>query len=178
MKTLIVYYSFTHNNEKLASYLSQQLQCDVAKLETVKSRNGFSIFLDLMFGRKPSIKPLSKVISDYDHVIFLAPIWAGRIAMPMTSLLTESRTKIADYSFITLCGGSAGQKEKIERELINVLGKKPVAVIELWVNQLLPDDKKNTIKYTSGFRIDPDGIKAFEPQLRDFIREHKLVESI
>jgi flavodoxin len=178
MKNLIVYYSFSHNNEKLANYLSRQLECETLKLETVKARNGFSIFLDLMFGRKPAIKPTKKTLANYDHVIFIAPIWAGKIAMPMTSFLNREKGMVESYSFITLCGGAAGQKEKIEIELEKIMGKKPQALVELWINSLLPADQKNTIKHTTAFRIESDRLKAFDPQLEDFIREQKLVDAI
>ena len=46
MKTLIVYYSFTQNNEALARMLQTRLDCEMLKIETVKRRSTFSIFLD------------------------------------------------------------------------------------------------------------------------------------
>lgn len=178
MKTLIAYYSFTQNNEKLATHLQKQLNCDIVKIETTKKRNGFSILLDLVFKRKPEIKPVPYYLQDYDHVIFIAPIWAGRIAMPMKSFLINERSNIRQYSFITLCGGSPGQKEKIQHELVTSLQKPPVRVLELWVNDLLPADKKGTVKHTSGFRIDADGFEKFEDQLRNFIKEENMINSI
>lgn len=178
MKTLIAYYSFTQNNEKLAKYLQKQLNCDIVKIETTKKRNGFSILLDLMFMRKPEIKPPPYYLHDYDHVIFIAPIWAGRIAMPMKSFIINQEPNIKQYSFITLCGGSAGQKEKIQNELVATLQRPPVKLLELWVNDLLPVEKKDTIKHTSGFRIEADGFGKFESQLRDFIKEENMITSI
>jgi flavodoxin len=178
MKTLIAYYSFSHNNEKLANHMATQLNCEMLRIETVKSRNGFSIFLDLMFGRKPAIKPISQNLADYDNVIFIAPIWAGKIATPMTSFLRREKANVKSYSFVTLCGGIAGQKEKIERELINVMGTKPQALLELWVNNLLAADQKNKVKNTTTFRIDTDTLKAFDPELQDFLREQNLVDAI
>lgn len=178
MKTLIAYYSFTQNNEKLAGYLQKQLNCDIVKIETTKKRNSFSIFLDLMFKRKPEIKSVPYYLQDYEHIIFIAPIWAGRIATPMKSYLIKEGVNIKKYSFITLCGGSAGQQEKIHSELVATLQKPPLKLLELWVNDLLPAEKKDTIKYTSGFRIEADGFAQFESQLRNFIKEESMVNSI
>jgi flavodoxin len=175
MKTLIAYYSFTQNNEKLAKHLQRRLNCDIVKIETTKNRNGLSILLDLIFKRNPEIKPVPYYLQDYDHVIFIAPIWAGRIAMPMKSFMTQERLNLEQYSFVTLCGGNAGQKEKIEKELVSIVGKSPVRFLELWVNHLLPADRKNTIKDTSGFRIEADGFGPFEEQLIDFIKEESPV---
>lgn len=178
MKTLIAYYSFSHNNETLANYLADQVGCELLKIETVKSRNGFSIFLDLMFGRKPAIKPISKSLEDYDNIICIAPIWAGKIATPMVSFLRQEKSNIRSYSFVTLCGGIAGQKEKIELELTNMMGTKPLALLELWVNKLLAADQKNKISSTTSYRITTDGLKAFDVDIQTFLREHDPAHAI
>jgi flavodoxin len=179
MKNLIVYYSFTNNNEKLADYLRKKLNCDAVKIETVKKCSGFSILLDLVFKRRPELKTIPYYLRDYDHVIFIAPVWAGKIAMPMTSYMTNEKRNIKSYSFITLCGGgNPNQKDKIRNELGSLLGKEPSNVLELWVNDLLTPEKKNSVKYTSGFRIGPEGVGQFENKLRDFIKEENLVSAI
>jgi len=56
MKTLIVYYSFTQNNEALAKMIQTRLDCEMFKIETIRKRSSFSIFLDAVFGRKPAIR--------------------------------------------------------------------------------------------------------------------------
>jgi flavodoxin len=178
MKTLIAYYSFTQNNEKLARHLQKQLNCDIVKIETTKNRTGFSILFDLIFKRNPELKPVPYYLQDYEHVIFIAPIWAGKIAMPMKSFLINQKAKIKKYSFITLCGGSTGQRDKIHNELVGTLQKPPVKLLELWLNDLLPAQQKNTIKYTSGLKIEADGFAPFENQLRDFIKEENMINSI
>jgi hypothetical protein len=132
----------------------------------------------LFSNAKPEIKPVPYYMQDYDQVIFLSPIWAGRIATPMKSFLMKEKPNIKQYSFITLCGGNAGQKEKIHNELVSALQKPPVRLLELWINDLLPAGKKDTIKYTSGFRIEADGFGQFESQLRNFIKEENLVNAI
>jgi len=179
MKNLIVYYSFTKNNEKLAEHLRGKLNCDIVRLETVKQRTGLSILLDLMFSRKPAIKPISILLHDYDHIIFISPIWAGKIATPLKSFLLDQKKNIRSYSFATLCGGgNVQQKGKVQQELLSVVQKAPLSMLELWVNDLLTADKKNTIKYTSGFRIEPEAFVAFESQIKDFIKEEELIQLI
>jgi len=175
MKNLIVYYSFTHNNEKLAAYLSEKLHCEKIGIETVKVRSGFSILLDLMFGRGAALKPLTHSMAGYDHVTFISPIWAGKISTPLRSFLKKEKSMIGRYSFISLCGGAPGQREKIEKELVSIMGKKPQSHVELSVNDLLPSAQRNTIKYTTHYRVNPDQLESFEPQLRRFIEENSPV---
>jgi flavodoxin len=178
MKNLIVYYSFTENNKKLAEYVRNKLHCDIVGIETVKKRAGLSILLDLMFNRKPGIKPVPYSLRDYDHIVFMSPIWAGKIAMPLTSFLIKEKQNVRTYSFITLCGGgNANQREKIQNLLSIVLGRQPITVAELWINTLLHDEKKNTIKYASGYRIDSNEFNAFDKDIMKFLNAAGLVVS-
>jgi flavodoxin len=170
MKTLIVYYSFTENNKKLADHVRKNLDCDMVGIETVRKRSGLSIMLDMMFGRKPAIKPVPYYLRDYDHIIFIAPVWGGKIAMPMKSYMIDEKHNIRRYSFMTLCGGVRGQKEKIHNELTTLVGKQPARVCELWINNLLTAEKKDTIKYTTGYRIEPNELKAFEKDIAEFLK--------
>jgi flavodoxin len=179
MKNLIVYYSFTRNNEKLAEHLQKLLNCDIAKIETIKKRNAFSILLDLVFKRKSELKAIEFHLADYDHIIFIAPIWAGKIAMPLKSFLIDEKTSIKNYSFITICGGgNPEQKTKIEQELALTVQMRPLNVVELWVSDLLSAEKKDTIKYTSGSRIEAGDLAKFETKLREFIKGENLVPAV
>ena len=179
MKNLIVYYSFTQNNEKLAKYLQQHLGCDIVKIETLRKRTGFSILLDLMFNRQPKIKTVPYYLRDYDHIIFIAPIWAGKIAMPLKTFLANETNNIKQYSFVTLCGGgNAAQKEKLQRQLKQITGKSPDNAVELWVNDLLPTNQRDTIKYVTGYRIDPTEFKEFDRQIQEIIDGIRLRDKI
>ncbi|HEY0770182.1 MAG TPA: hypothetical protein VGD31_07585 [Sphingobacteriaceae bacterium] len=172
MKTIIVYYSFTNNNEILAKHLQEKLQCDLLKIETVRPRNSFSILLDLMFNRRSKIKPHAKSLKEYDHCIFLSPIWAGRISSPLLSFLLQEKDNINRYSFITVCGGgNADQKGKLTDDMAKVLQRMPVFVQELWINDLLTEEKKNTIKYTSGYRLQEKDLALFSTKLEEFLQQ-------
>lgn len=176
MKDLIVYYSFTGNNEVLAEALRRRSGGDLLKIKEIKKRNAFTIILDLLFNRKPAIKKYNIAWQNYDRFIFIAPIWAGKIASPLKSFLRKARIHIKRYSFITVCGGNAWQKDKITAELNNLLARQPDKIMELWINDLLPTEKKDTIKYTSGYRIGPADFKAFETKINDFL--HSGIESV
>jgi flavodoxin len=176
MENLIVYYSFTRNNEKLAEHLQTRLGCHIAKIETERKRSGLSIMLDLIFKRKPVVKPIPYYLWNYKHIIFIAPVWAGKIATPLKSFLTHEKKNIKSYSFITLCGGGdAKQKENIRKELSSIVQQEPTGVLELWVNDLLPVEKRNTIKYTSGFRAEADDVAKFETKIANFVKDENLV---
>jgi flavodoxin len=167
MNTLVVYYSFTKNNELLATQIQQRLGAHLYKIETLKRRSGFSIFLDLLFKRKPAIRKHRLWLQNYDHMVFVAPIWAGKIAGPLVTFLCEEKSKIHRYSFISFCGGGIGQQEKIEQELRTILSHAPEKVTELWVSDLLGDKKKN-VNTVSRYRVEQGDLMKYKGKIDDF----------
>ena len=170
MKTLIVYFSYTKNNKFLACQLQKNLLCDIFEIEEERKRTGLTILLDLIFDRRPKLKDSGVSLSLYENVIFVAPIWAGKIASPLKSFLLKESGHIRSYSFISVCGGTKGQAEKINNELKNITGLDPIVVKELWINDLLPSDKKNSVKYTSGYRILPADLERFSEGIEALVK--------
>ncbi len=168
MNTLIVYYSFTRNNALLAEQLQLRLCADILKIKTLKRRTSFSIFLDLLFKRKPAIQKHELSLQNYDQVVFIAPIWAGKIATPLVTFLNEEKYNIHRYSFITLCGGGTGQLEKIEQQLRGVLSLEPHMVTELWISDLFDSSKKKTVTDVSRYKIQPGDWVKYEDKIEKF----------
>ncbi len=170
MKTIVVYYSNTHNNEILAHDLQKKLSCDILKIEEVKKRTGLTIFLDLLFDRTPKLKDHSISLELYSDIIFVSPIWASKIASPLKAFMLKEKQHIKRYSFISLCGGVKGQLEKIKKQLLKILKREPKAVKELCINDLLVSERKNTIEYTSGYRVLPADLENFKGKIDEFLR--------
>ncbi|MEX2234480.1 MAG: flavodoxin domain-containing protein [Cyclobacteriaceae bacterium] len=170
MKTLIVYYSFSGNNEALAKQLQERLQCDIVKIEETKKRTKLSILWDVIFKRSARIKKITITLFAYDSIILIAPIWAGKIGTPMQSFILQEKRRLGNYSFISLCGGVKRQKGKVREFLEQLIQRKPTATEELWVNDLLPAEKKDKIKYTTAYRVKPDDWKVFDSQIEQFLK--------
>lgn len=169
MKPLIVYYSHSGNNEKLALELRDRMNCDMYEIKEKKKRKNLSILFDVLTKRNSRLAPLDFDVSGYGPVILLAPIWAGKIAAPMRTFIKMEKDKLTDYSFITLCSGAAGQREKIAAELAALTTQKPAAVAELWVNNLLPEEQRNKIKYATNFRVEKQHMQQFDEEITFFI---------
>ena len=170
MKTLIVYYSHSGNNEKLAYQLKERISCDIHKINEMKERKTISILFDFFFKRKLKLSHSNINLKEYDKVIFVAPIWGCKIASPMRGFMDIEKNNLAKYFFITLCNGEIGQKEKIDTELYSILLRRPNEVKELWINNLLPEEKQNKIKYTFNFRISEHDLECFNKDIELFIR--------
>jgi flavodoxin len=171
MKTVIVYYSYSGNNESLAKELRLRLGCDIVKIEEQRRRTGFTILLDLLFKREPQIKDPNIFFEDYKMIIFISPIWDAKIASPLSVYLKTKKVQIDNYAFITICGGREGQSEKIEEQLFQLVGKKPAIVTELSVNELLPDDQKNKVKFVTAYRINDGDFDLFKKPIQNFVNK-------
>lgn len=167
MKTLIVYYSFTQNNEALARIIQTRLDCEMLKIETVKRRSTFSIFLDAAFGRKPAIFP-HNLNMNYDQFVFIAPIWMGKIAGPLKTFLLKEKNNIKCYSFISVCGGLTRQKEKIEDELASIVGRRPQTVCELWISEIVGEHVTKNAKNISAYKIRSSELEKFKTKIDEF----------
>lgn len=169
MKALIVYYSHSGNNESLAKELRLRFGCDIIKIEEQKRRTSLTILLDLIFKREPKIRDLDVYLNEYKTIIFIAPIWDSKIATPLVSYLKKEQGLINSYAFITVCGGREGQKQKITDQLYQLTYKKPIAVSELQVNELLPVEQKGQVKYVTSYRVKDEDFNIFKKQIQDFV---------
>lgn len=169
MKTLIIYYSHTGNNEALANELRRRLDCELLKVVERRRRTNLTILLDLIFRRTPPIKPPDRDLTGYDRLILIAPIWAGRIATPLVAFIAREKERFEHYAFITLCTGPDGQLEKITDELRRLSGKEPKAVMELKINDLLLPEQRNKIKYATNFRVKKEHFAVFEQDIERFL---------
>lgn len=169
MKKVIVYYSFSGNNEALAKKLSSLTGAVLEKISELKKRSGITILWDLLFKRTPRIQTPQLDLSSYDHVILVAPIWAGKIATPLKTFIKQEKNHIKQYSYISLCGN--GGNHHVGQELNRLANKTPTSVTELKVNDLLPTDQKNRVKYTSGYRIKDEDFQIFQKEIDDFLQQ-------
>src|SRR5690242_18711852 len=103
MKTLIVSYSFSGNNDLLTTHLQQRLSADLFRLSEWNKRTRLTIFLDILFNRTPEIKEFYHAKDVYEHHILIGPVWGGRIASPLKTFLLKERSKIGRYSFVSVC---------------------------------------------------------------------------
>jgi flavodoxin len=169
MKTLIVYYSHTGNNKKLAYLLCKKLNCDIHKISEAKKRRMISIPLDLIFKRKAKLSPYILPFKEYERIIFIGPIWGNHISTPMKAFIEREKHHIDKYGYVTVCNGQKGQKEKIISELTALIQHSPIEVMELPINSLLPEKKKIKRKNMFRFFISKQNLKCFETEVNHFL---------
>ena len=141
MKTLIISYSLTGNNAKLAQGLSNELAADLLEINELRKRSILSIICDVIFNRTPRIQQTSSALSKYESLIFTAPVWMGMAASPLRSLLKSVQKTKHNYAFVSISAGADGKNQKLETDLEKRTGISPLAVINPLITDLFPDKK-------------------------------------
>jgi len=137
MKTLIVYYSRTGTNEKLAQVIQAKLNCDLEKIISKVNFSGPIGYLrggrDAMRKKACEIEPTKFNPKDYDLTIILAPLWAGLVPPPTRVYILQNQVNFKDVAFISVSGG--GEEIKFNKNAISdfeaQIGKKAVFAVLL-----------------------------------------------
>ena len=156
MKTLIISYSFTGNNSKLANIIAESINADFEQLEEKRKRTILTILLDVIFNRTPKVKEPKIAFEQYEHIIFIAPIWFGKIASPLRIMFENLKKTNKNFSFISLSSGADGVNPDLEKELIQRTGIKPQTVINPFIREMLPVNPKPSRKEINTYKISLD----------------------
>ena len=127
MKTIILYYSRTNKTASIANALAKEISADIVEIEDLKKRSGplnyINASMDAMRENKTNIKPPTVDLNDYGLVYIGTPVWAGKPAPAIITLIDKCDFQGKDVILFATLGGSGGRKT-IERmkEKIEVRG--------------------------------------------------------
>lgn len=163
MKTLVISYSWTSNNDKLAINLASQLNAKHIRIKELKNRNYFTVALDLLFGRMPKIEPILEEINDEDFIIFVWPIWMWQVAFPFRGAIDQLKNSINKYAFVTInwWGDGNNSNPNLEKELEKRIGKKPLTIIQFHIADFLQLNHKPTPKEIWDYKITDENMEWF-----------------
>ena len=153
MKRAVVYFSLSGNTKEAAEYIAASLNADIFRIDMVKKlpdntagqmmKGG----MQATFGMRPAISGVPGDISSYDEIILGTPIWAGKAASPINTLLADK--KIADKvtGVFTFSGGGDNDKciKALSKVLLNLKGNAALADRK---NELSKDNKRRLDEFT------------------------------
>jgi len=149
MKKLIVYYSYEGNTKNYVEALAEAIGAESLALKPVKEMKskGFSKFVwggyQAVMKKKPKLENYEFKASDYETIIFAAPVWAGSYAPPLRSFFAEEDilAKKVAY-FFTHEGGIGKTVQHFEEALADnhLLGG-----FDLNTNKVGPDLNKDKL---------------------------------
>jgi flavodoxin len=147
-KVLIVYYSRGGNTEKAAVELAKSLNADVEKLIDYKHRKGFLGYIisgkDALFKKLTLIEPVKSNPWNYDLVILATPTWAATMTPALRTYMQQRKDELKQVAFMVTQGGECDGK--IYKEMGKVLGKTPIAVVDIGRKEFKQNTWKKKIK--------------------------------
>jgi len=135
VKILIVYYSLSGHNETLARQIGKKItQNEIEEIVDQKNRAGawgkFVAGYDAMFRHLTKIAVVQNSPRDFDLVVIVSPLWAGKLPPGTRTYITMNRENLQKYAFI-----SVSERGKENRKVIDDLQKtalqSPVALLLL-----------------------------------------------
>jgi multimeric flavodoxin WrbA len=171
MKTVIMSYSLTGNNEALATRIAEELKVEHIRITEPKKRTYGTIAADIVFGRTPQTEPMPQVMSAYDLIIFVAPIWMGQPAFPMRSYLKQLKKHPQKYAYVTISGGSMNNNPGLLGTLKSRTGAEAVTVVDLQIVDLLPSDPKPTTQVISAYQLTAQDVENLTKRAVTMLRE-------
>jgi flavodoxin len=121
MKTIIVFYSFEGNTRLVSEAMAKEIGADILEIKPEKEMKskGFMKFVwggrQAVMGSKPKLAQLSKDLDLYDRIVIGTPVWAGRPAPPIKTLMEDhlpAKRKLA--LFYTYEGGEGVTLDRME----------------------------------------------------------------
>ena len=130
-KVLVVFYSHSGNTRTIGQAIAEKLGADVEEIVEAKPKTGLIHFVASGFqaksGGQAKIQPPHRDPALYDLVIVGSPVYAGTIASPVRTYLTEQKLRIKKVACFVTSG--APKNEPALTAMSQTLGKTPLAML-------------------------------------------------
>jgi len=127
-EVLVIVYSYTGTGWRLAERLCDQKGWPMATVTDARPRSGWlgtwRCLLDSWLRREPPIRYAGPDPRDFDAVVLIAPIWAGRLAGPMRSFVSAWCALLPEVAVAPVMGGSAAPDAPAE--IGRLIGRAPI----------------------------------------------------
>lgn len=118
MKTAVVYYSMSGNADYTAKSIAEGLDADLIEIRPEKAYpdKGFRKFFwggkSAVMAEKPKLVPYAFDPDQYNQIVIGFPVWAGNMAPPIRSFVTEQKEAIwgKQVAAFACQSGSGGEK--------------------------------------------------------------------
>ena len=134
MKALVVYYSRSGNNHKIAGEVAKALGADIERLKEKADRSGSVGYMkagrDSMKKRPAELEPVGNDAANYDVVVLGGPVWAWAMNPPVRTYALQNKDRFRKLAVFST-GGAAQFAQNAIDDLRSVTGISPVATLAL-----------------------------------------------
>lgn len=170
-KTLIVYYSYTNNVERIVTVLNTRIDADIVEIEPSEkgldyAANGYAIgSMQIEAIRNnpeeassyPAIDPVNINLTDYDCIIIGTPLWWGNMAAPLQTFLFMHGHEMAGKNIGLIVSSASSGISGVEADVKRLIPAGNHLSPSLWIRSSQTSNAKpllenwlNSINLTSG----------------------------
>lgn len=158
-KTLIVYYSYTNNVERVVNELRTQIDADVVEIQPAEkgldyAANNYAIGSAQIAAIRsnpddassyPAIDPVDVNIADYDCIIIGAPLWWSQMAAPLQTYLFHNGVKMAGKKIGLIVSSASSGISGVEADAKRLIPAGDFLSPSLWVKSSQVSNAKNLL---------------------------------
>ncbi len=146
-KTLVAYYSYTNNVERIVAELRSQIEVDVVEIEPAQkgldyAANNYALGTQLLNAIKanpneassyPAIDPVEVNMDDYDMVIIAVPLWWSQMAAPFQTFLFQYGQQMAGKNIGVIVSSASSGISGVVADAKRLIPKGNFIEPNLWI---------------------------------------------
>ena len=158
-KTLIVYYSYTNNVERIVNELRTQIEADVLKIEPTEkgldyAANNYAIGSAQIAAIRnnpddaesyPAIDPVNMDMSQYSTVIIANPLWWSHMAAPMQSFLFQYGKEMTGKNIGLIVSSASSGISGVESDAKRLIKEGKFISPSLWIRSSQTSNAKSLL---------------------------------
>lgn len=159
-KTLIVYYSFTNNVERIVSELSSLIEADVLEIEPAEkgidyAADNYAVGSAQIAAIRdnpddaasyPAIDPVNVELSQYSTVIIGAPLWWNRMAAPLQTFLFHYGKELAGKNIGLIVSSASSGISGVESDAKRLVPDGKFLSPSLWIRSSQTSDAHSLLE--------------------------------
>lgn len=158
-KTLVVYYSYTNNVQRIVTELCSQIEADVVRVEPAEkgldyAANNYAIGSALISAIRnnpdnpdsyPAIDPVNVDFDEYDTVIIGAPLWWSSMAAPMQTFLFKHGAEMSGKNIGLIVSSASSGISGVESDAKRLIPDGKFLSPSLWIRSSQTPNAKSLI---------------------------------
>lgn len=159
-RTLIVYYSYTNNVERIVNELRTQIEADVIEVEPADkgldyAANNYAIGSAQIAAIRnrpndaasyPAIDPVNVDLSQYSTIIIGAPLWWSNMAAPMQSFLFQYGKDMAGKNIGLIVSSASSGISGVEGDARRLVPEGKFLSPSLWIRSSQTSNAKSLLQ--------------------------------
>lgn len=159
-RTLIVYYSYTNNVERIVNELRTQIDADVVEIEPAEkgvdyAANNYAIGSAQIAAIRnnpgdaasyPPIDPVNVNLADYDCIIIGAPLWWSSMAAPLQTFLFQHGKDMAGKNIGLIVSSASSGISGVEADARRLVPAGNFLSPSLWIRSSQTSNARSLIE--------------------------------